>query len=50
MAVRNTSLSVSEGEVLGLLGPNGAGKTSTLNCMLAEEGCTAGTVRQPFLL
>ncbi len=29
--VRNVSISVSPGEIVGLLGPNGAGKTSTFN-------------------
>ena len=29
--VRNVSISVSRGEIVGLLGPNGAGKTSTFN-------------------
>ena len=42
------SLCVEPGEVLGLLGPNGAGKTTTINCMIAEEGPTAGTVSETF--
>ena len=44
VAVRNGSFSVHTGQVLGLLGPNGAGKTTTLNCVIAEEGASAGTV------
>jgi len=32
--VRNVSLNVTPGEVVGLLGPNGAGKTSTFNMIV----------------
>ncbi len=31
--LRDVSLSVANGEVLGLIGPNGAGKTAFLNCI-----------------
>ena len=34
-AVRNVSLEVAPGEVLGLLGPNGAGKTTTVRLLAA---------------
>lgn len=34
IAVRNISLSVTSGEVVGLLGPNGAGKTTTFYMMI----------------
>ncbi|XP_033111834.1 ATP-binding cassette sub-family A member 5-like [Anneissia japonica] len=45
VAVRNVSLAVSPGEVLGLLGPNGAGKTSTMNVVTADIEPTKGQVR-----
>jgi len=32
-AVRNLSMSIPQGEVLGLIGPNGAGKTSTIKVL-----------------
>ena len=46
VAVRNLSLSVTEGEVLGLLGPNGAGKTTSMNVITAETKATSGQVRE----
>ncbi|XP_014679162.1 PREDICTED: ATP-binding cassette sub-family A member 5-like, partial [Priapulus caudatus] len=44
VVVRNLSLAVETGEVLGLLGPNGAGKTTTLSVITSETAPTAGTV------
>ena len=32
--VKNVTLNVNPGEVVGLLGPNGAGKTSTFNMIV----------------
>lgn len=45
VAVRNLSLHVSAGEVVGLLGHNGAGKTTTMRMVIQEEGVTSGRVR-----
>ncbi|XP_077973323.1 cholesterol transporter ABCA5-like isoform X3 [Styela clava] len=44
VAVRNLSMTVYPGEVVGLLGPNGAGKTTALNVLIADVGATAGRV------
>lgn len=33
VAVKNVSLKVEKGEILGIIGPNGAGKTTFLNCI-----------------
>ncbi|XP_029171757.1 ATP-binding cassette sub-family A member 5-like isoform X1 [Nylanderia fulva] len=45
IAVRNLSLAVEPGEVLGLLGHNGAGKTTTMKIIIAEEAATRGRVQ-----
>jgi len=44
MAVRDVSLRVQAGEVVGLLGPNGAGKTTTLRMLVGILTPTAGQV------
>jgi ABC-type branched-subunit amino acid transport system ATPase component len=43
-ALRNVSLQLREGEVVGLIGPNGSGKTTLLNCISGVFPPTAGRV------
>src|SRR5690606_40202581 len=44
-AVRDSSITVGEGELVALLGPNGAGKTTTLTCVMGTVPTAAGAVR-----
>jgi len=44
-AVRDLSLSVDRGEIVGLIGPNGAGKSSTLNAIMGAVRPAGGEVR-----
>ena len=50
VAVRNLTLSVNEGEVMGLLGPNGAGKTTSMNVITADTKANRGQVSFPSIL
>ncbi|WP_041193979.1 LPS export ABC transporter ATP-binding protein [Candidatus Symbiobacter mobilis] len=44
-AVRDVSLTVCEGEVVGLLGPNGAGKTTSFYMIVGLVRASAGSIR-----
>src|SRR5438034_1964066 len=44
-AVKDVSLSLRGGELLGLIGPNGAGKTTLLRALAGIQPLTRGVVR-----
>jgi branched-chain amino acid transport system ATP-binding protein len=43
-AVRNLSIDVGKGEIVGLIGPNGAGKSTTLHAIMGLLPARSGTV------
>ncbi len=42
--LKNVSLEVKEGDILGFIGPNGAGKTTTIKLILGLQNITKGRV------
>ena len=44
-AVRDVSLSVARGEIVGLIGPNGAGKSTTLHAVMGLVKAAGGEIR-----
>ena len=43
--LKNVSLEVKEGDILGFIGPNGAGKTTTIKLILGLQNITTGSVK-----
>jgi len=43
--VRDISIKVDKGKVIGLLGPNGAGKSTTLYCIMGLIICDSGEIK-----
>ena len=43
--VRDMSIKVDKGEVIGLLGPNGAGKSTALYCIMGLIACDSGEIK-----
>ena len=43
--VRNISMKVEKGKVIGLLGPNGAGKSTALYCIMGLISCDSGEIK-----
>ena len=43
-AVKNVSLSIDRGEIIGYLGPNGAGKSTTIKIMTGVLEPTSGEI------
>lgn len=42
--LKNVSLEIKEGDILGFIGPNGAGKTTTIKLILGLQNITKGRV------
>ena len=44
LILKDVSLELKKGDILGFIGPNGAGKTTTIKLILGLQGITSGTV------
>src|SRR5258708_27885819 len=45
LEIKQVSLEVRQGEILGLIGPNGSGKSTTFNLIAGTFHPTAGSIR-----
>jgi branched-chain amino acid transport system ATP-binding protein len=45
VAVKNLSLAIRPGEILGLIGPNGSGKSTAMKTIMGVESPSAGSIR-----
>jgi ABC-2 type transport system ATP-binding protein len=45
--LKDVSLSINDGEVIGLLGPNGAGKSTLMKIMVGVWDATSGELQVP---
>ena len=45
IAVKNVSLELRAGEILGLIGPNGSGKSTVMKLMMGIEPVSGGTIK-----
>ena len=43
--LKDVSLELEKGDILGFIGPNGAGKTTTIKLILGLQSITSGTVK-----
>lgn len=43
--LKNVSVEIYEGDILGFIGPNGAGKTTTIKLILGLQSITSGSVK-----
>jgi len=43
--LKNVSLEIKQGDILGFIGPNGAGKTTTIKLILGLQSITKGNVQ-----
>ena len=43
-AIRNVSLTLQPGQIVGLIGPNGAGKSTLVNIITGVHPATSGTI------
>ena len=48
VALRDVTISITDGEFISLLGPSGCGKSTLLKCVAGLEDLTSGELRVPL--